>query len=56
MQDPTILAQSYPLQPGYVQDGYYELPAGWISGIDPESGVAYYYNELTGESQWEPPP
>ena len=48
--------QGYPQQQGYVQDGYYDLPAGWISGIDPDSGVAYYYNELTGESQWEPPP
>jgi len=48
--------QGYPLQQGYVQDGYYDLPAGWTSGIDPDSGVTYYYNELTGESQWEPPP
>ena len=46
--------QGYPQQ-GYVQDGYYDLPAGWISGIDPGSGVPYYYNELTGDSQWEPP-
>ena len=38
-QDPAVLAQSYPLQDGYVQDGHYELPAGWISGINPESGV-----------------
>eukprot|EP00964_Phaeocystis_antarctica_P103937 scaffold69154_cov50-Phaeocystis_antarctica.AAC.5 len=46
--------QGYP-QEGYVQDGYYDLPAGWISGIDPGTGVPYYYNELTGDSQWEPP-
>jgi len=38
-------------QPGYAQD----LPVGWVKGIDPASGAAYYYNEQTGQSQWEPP-
>ena len=36
---------------GYAQG----LPAGWISGVDEVSGVTYYYNEQTGESQWEWP-
>ena len=37
------------------QQGYGNLPAGWISGIDQTSGQTYYYNEQTGQSQWEPP-
>ena len=32
-----------------------QLPPGWISGVDPASGQTYYYNEQTGQSQWEPP-
>ncbi len=27
----------------------------WISAVDPASGGTYYYNEKTGESQWEMP-
>ena len=27
----------------------------WERVIDPESGLAYYYDSNTGESQWEPP-
>lgn len=29
--------------------------AGWISAVDDETGVPYYYNTLSGESTWEPP-
>ena len=28
---------------------------GWITGVDEASGATYYYNEQTGQSQWEPP-
>jgi len=27
----------------------------WITGVDESSGQPYWYNERTGESQWEPP-
>eukprot|EP00966_Prymnesium_polylepis_P277183 6404267-Prymnesium_polylepis.1 len=30
--------------------------SGWVMGVDEQSGQTYYYNEQTGESQWEPPP
>jgi len=33
-----------------------DLPAGWTSGVDQQSGQTYYYNEVTGESRWETPP
>jgi len=45
LQDYAVFAQ---------QDTAQALPAGWISGTDP-SGATYYYNENTGQSQWEPP-
>ena len=28
---------------------------GWTTTLDQESGQTYYYNEQTGQSQWEPP-
>ena len=37
------------------QGGTQRLPVGWIMGTDQASGATYYYNELTGESRWEPP-
>jgi hypothetical protein len=55
MQQGRYSQQGY-AQQGYSQQGYAEdLPAGWTTGIDPSSGSTYYYNEQTGQSQWEPP-
>uniref|UniRef100_A0A7S4MY15 WW domain-containing protein n=1 Tax=Prymnesium polylepis TaxID=72548 RepID=A0A7S4MY15_9EUKA len=53
-------AQGYGQTQGYEQpqQGYGQqqnLPAGWIAGVDEASGHTYYYNEQTGQSQWEPP-
>lgn len=31
------------------------LPPGWAEAKDPETGAPYFYNEITGESQWEYP-
>ncbi|KAI0522816.1 hypothetical protein KFK09_005201 [Dendrobium nobile] len=31
------------------------LPPGWAKANDPETGTPYFYNEKTGESQWEHP-
>lgn len=28
---------------------------GWITGVDEASGLTYYYNEQTGQLQWDPP-
>ena len=28
---------------------------GWVTGVDEASGETYYFNEQTGQSQWEPP-
>jgi len=40
-------------QQGY--GGATQLPPGWTSGIDQQSGQTFYYNQNTGQSQWEPP-
>lgn len=32
-----------------------ELPPGWESFVDDESGCVYYYNTLTYATQWEKP-
>ena len=29
-----------------------DLPAGWFSIVDPDSGDVYYSNEVTGETTW----
>ena len=39
---------------GYPQQGGAQ-PAGWTTRIDESTGSAYYYNEQTGQSQWEAP-
>lgn len=31
------------------------LPEGWWSYVDPRTGVPYYYNARTGQTQWEWP-
>ena len=38
-----------------MDSGQSPLPAGWITLLDQASGHTYYYNEMTGESQWEAP-
>ena len=30
--------------------------SGWITAVDEASGQPYWYNEQTGQSQWEKPP
>lgn len=40
--------------PGSQQRGL-PLPAGWVSGVDEASGHIYFYNQQTGQSQWEAP-
>ncbi|GAX22850.1 hypothetical protein FisN_24Lh136 [Fistulifera solaris] len=32
-----------------------QLPPGWKSHVDPDSGEVYYYNEESGETSWEIP-
>ena len=27
----------------------------WAESVDPKTGITYYYNEATGESQWDKP-
>lgn len=29
-----------------------DLPKGWFSIVDPDSGDVYYSNEITGETTW----
>ena len=32
-----------------------DIAEGWSIGLDPESGTQYYYNTITGKSQWGNP-
>jgi hypothetical protein len=32
------------------------LPADWEVAVDPNSGRPYYFNRVSGETSWEPPP
>ena len=41
-------------QGGYPQQGGAQV-AGWSTRFDEASGDTYYYNDATGQSQWEPP-
>ena len=32
-----------------------QLPPGWYTTVDPQSGQTYYCNEQSGQCQWDPP-
>ena len=49
-QDGMHVQQDHAL-PGVAQG----LPGGWTLAIDPASGATYYFNEQTGQNQWETP-
>ena len=52
----AAIQQAEHAQQEYTQHGYAQnLPAGWMVGVDQASGATYYYNEQTGQSQWEQP-
>jgi hypothetical protein len=34
---------------------FLELPPGWVVNVDEASGDQYYYNDQTGQSQWDRP-
>jgi hypothetical protein len=36
-------------------DDVEQLPEGWSKQFDEDSGSHYYFNEVTGESSWDPP-
>ncbi|CAN1337676.1 Polyglutamine-binding protein 1 [Linum perenne] len=43
------------LQLSFLQFNICLLPKIWAEAKDPTTGVSYYYNEITGMSQWERP-
>ena len=32
-----------------------QLPPGWYTTVDPQTGQTYYCSEQTGQCQWDPP-
>ena len=51
--DREVVAASGALFEGGMDES--KLPPGWEKIVDESSGDAYYYNEFTGETSWEPP-
>ena len=50
-----IVQQPSPVQPAQPPTTAAGLPAGWHRCSDPSSGVPYFFNTVTQQSQWEPP-
>ena len=42
-------------QAKYTAYAQQDFQNGWVTGVDEASGQAYYYNQQTGQYQWEPP-
>ena len=47
--------KGFRMRPAFAQFQVQELPVGWATGTDEATGAPFYYNEHTGQSQWEPP-
>jgi hypothetical protein len=53
--DPNIYPNTSISSPMYInRNTYSNLPANWSEHIS-HSGIPYYYNSITGESQWQHP-
>jgi hypothetical protein len=53
--DPNIYPNTRISSPMYInRNTYSNLPANWSEHIS-HSGIPYYYNSITGESQWQHP-
>ena len=53
--DPNIYPNTSISSPMYInRNSYSNLPENWSEHIS-HSGIPYYYNSITGESQWQHP-
>jgi hypothetical protein len=53
--DPSFLPQAAKSTPAAEPKPQTPLPPDWVEGVDPASGVPYYFHTPTGKSQWERP-
>jgi hypothetical protein len=53
--DPSFLPQAAKSTPVAESKPQTPLPPDWVEGVDPASGVPYYFHTPTGKSQWERP-
>ena len=58
-REPTVSIGQAPVAPGGAPPPppppSQGLPPGWTEGVDPASGVSYYYNASTQQTTWTRP-